>query len=310
MTDTPPGLYLCCMSLPSGGTSSCSVESVSKRLIQYTSPPGCQAFHLELIYVFKCPGPRLGQTMCPFALACRHVRMTCTGCGAAQVYSGQAHHKCGVTSVFACELGDVHTLSITSRKWKGARSPVRGKYISGVDVQLNRLLLKGRDKFNNWDSYQVCTQDQRVDDVILNFSRACTMAVIADQGANRYNYMSVLLNLCQLMSNPTSYFGRGRPCIRALQSIAWVACCCVTDTSNPFFPSEEQIVSMSIEQAALEPYTCATLVHVILLRLGAIQTKEMGIMFGSVHPGQLVMVAKSRHWQTGLLHSLVCGPSA
>jgi hypothetical protein len=299
------------MSLEAGAKREWNAASIVTNLVQDISPPGSECIHIELVYVFQCHGPVPGRRLCEYAMACRHIRLPCSGCGKKQAFSGEPHDSgsskrpCNFVNEFVCKEGEVHTLNLTSRKFEGMRVPVRGKYISGVDVQLNRILVTGVDKLNNWDSYLVAPRTTETDGVILEFAQGFTRIIFSDGGANRYNYMSVLFNLCQLFTNPTAYYGRGRPCVRLGQCACWVLCCCVTDKTNPFFPDYDTVKEMPVEWITQEKFTCSTLVHVILLRLGVVAEGDGGILFGSVHPGQLVALVKGLGCPMGLLHDLV-----
>lgn len=305
---TPDGLYLVSMGLPIDAKRTLTAESVISHLIQDTSPIGGEATHAELMYVVTCNGRNLVNGLCRFARACRHIRMDCEQCQCDQVYSGKSCPECDHRNVFRCNVGAQHTVNITARKWPGAYSRVNGAYISGVDVQLDRALIRGPDKLNRWDSYLAAARSSDTDKLVIEFCEGWLQALNSDSGANRYNYMSVLFNLCQVYTNPTAYYGRGRPLCRAAQCACWWLCCCVTDNSNPFFPSEEEISAMSNHELAAESFTCATMCHILLMRAGAMAPEDGGIVFGSVHPGQLVMVARAKRWKVGLLHDLLYVP--
>lgn len=299
------GLYMVAMSLPDSRPFVCTGEFVVSRLVQCLAPRDHEAIHIELVYVVTCPGPLPGNRLCDFAQSCRIIRMDCEGCGEVQVVSDTECPNCEEVPRFACWGGARHAIVISSRKYGRAWDNTRSKCISGVDVQLDRALIRGADRLNHWDSYLTTERTSVVDRFILSFCREVTDIVHGEPGVNRYNYMSVFLSMCQLISNPTSYLGRGNPACRMCQGCLWVSCCCICDTSNPYFPSADEAMRMTVAELARECFTCATLVHVVLLRLRLVNLGEGGITFGSVHPGELVAVARSRHWHLGLLHGLI-----
>lgn len=284
------------MSIPHNRQVRCRPADLLINLVQWASPPGNEATHVEVVYAVTCPGGPL----CRFAKACRAIRMNCSNCGLHQVVSGTECRDCGSMCKFQCTKSSRHTIVMSSRKHRGEWTH---ESISGVDVQLNRIIV--REKENHWDSYLAMRRTAASDDFIVELCRNITQLAFDEPGIDRYNYASVILNLCQLATNPTSYLGRGNPLCKITQCWLWCCCCCITNTSNPFFPDMETALTMPVPELARECFTCATLTHVILLRLRCIEPGEGDVAFGNVHPGQLVKLARDRQWPPGLLSELI-----